>query len=70
MPEIDLEPKDYRAQPIKGEPIFHRGGLTRLFVFAAIIVVSIGTGFLLSPVYSFVRTHMMAPVVCAVIACD
>lgn len=38
MPDqYDLEPKDYRAQPLKGERVFAPGGFRRLAVYAAFI---------------------------------
>lgn len=49
MRQIDLEPRDYRAAPLKREPAFTPGGPTRLglfivMIFAAVLVSStIGT---------------------------
>ena len=42
MPDLDLEPKDYRAQPVKGEPIFRRGGLLFLVLFVVVVIVIAG----------------------------
>lgn len=49
MPDLDLEPKDYRAQPIKGEKVFASGGLMRIgFVAFAILVFFVLRGPLLA----------------------
>ena len=29
MPDIDLEPKDYRAKPVRGERVFTSSGIAR-----------------------------------------
>lgn len=35
MPDIDLEPKDYKATPIKGERFFAHHGATKLLAILA-----------------------------------
>ena len=47
MPEIDLDPKDYRAEPLKGEPVFARGGLLRLAAAAIFLAIAIVVSLLL-----------------------
>ncbi len=39
MPEIDLEPKDYRADPLKGERVFLPGGVRLLLTLAVVVTV-------------------------------
>lgn len=41
MPEIDLEPKNYRASPLKGEPIAQEDGLPRFMMWLAWLGLSI-----------------------------
>jgi len=54
MPEIDLEPKDYRAQPIKGERVFTRTGIMRLgFVFIVVVLALLANTYLRPPVHAF-----------------
>lgn len=38
MPDMDLDPKDYRASPVKGEPVFHPGGANLLLIAVLLIV--------------------------------
>ena len=52
MPHIDLDPKDYRAQPLKGEPVFARGGLLRLAIVAGFFLLMIGITFAIRVPYS------------------
>lgn len=40
-PQIDLEPKDYRADPLPGEPAMQPDGLARLAVYAAWIALGL-----------------------------
>lgn len=35
-PQIDLEPRDFRPRPAKGEPLFAPGGKRRLLLFVGI----------------------------------
>lgn len=44
MPEIDLEPKDYRAKPVKGEPVFVPGAGRRVLVWCTVFALCIGVG--------------------------
>ena len=37
MPDIDQDPRDYRAEPLKGEPVFRPGGLRILLAFFVVI---------------------------------
>lgn len=55
MPDqIDLEPQDYRADPIKGERVFQPGGLVKLLVYALVLGFFIGGNLLFSgPLYAF-----------------
>lgn len=50
MPQIDLEPKDYRAQPLKGERVFVTGGLRRLAIVVAWLVFGISMALIVSPI--------------------
>lgn len=52
MPEIDLDPKDYRAQPLRGEPVFARGGLVRLAVVVGVIVIFALLNFYVRPYFT------------------
>lgn len=54
MPEIDLEPKDYRAEPLKGEPVFAPGGLLRLGVYAGVVALGLVIAIIASPIYWWV----------------
>lgn len=47
---IDLDPKDYRAQPLKGEPVFARGGLLRLAVVAGFFAFMAGVTMIWAPI--------------------
>lgn len=38
MPDLDLEPRDFRPKPEKGEPVFREGGLLRLGIYAGFVV--------------------------------
>jgi hypothetical protein len=49
MPEIDLEPHEYRATRHR-EPIFNKGGITMIFAFIGLITVY---NFLGGYVYAF-----------------
>ena len=51
MPQMDLDPKDYRAQPIKGEKVFSPGGLKRLGIYLAFLAFMIGLGLLIQGPY-------------------
>lgn len=50
MPDLDLEPKDYRAQPLKGERVFAPGGLKRLAIYAAFVVGMLALGAVWQPI--------------------
>lgn len=39
MNQIDQDPRDYRADPIKGEPVFVRGGVDRVVYAAGIFFI-------------------------------
>lgn len=54
MPELDLEPKDYRAQPLKGEPVFASGGLKRLGIYLGFVAFMLILGALLAGPYDWV----------------
>lgn len=41
MPELELDPKNYKAQPLKGEKVFAPGGLKRLLLYVATVLVGI-----------------------------
>lgn len=41
MKQLDLEPKDYRTEPVKGARVFHRGGLLRLAVVVAVVLTGV-----------------------------
>jgi len=47
MPDIDLEPKDYRAKPVRGERVFTSSGIARLgFVFLVVVLVLLANRYL------------------------
>lgn len=46
MPDLDLEPKDYKATPIKGEPVILPGGLRRLAVYAVVLAAVLIAGWI------------------------
>jgi hypothetical protein len=69
VPDIELDPKDYRAKPIKGEPIFHKGGPKKVLLFFVMIGGMVGLNILLSPVYWFIHDHIMTPIVCGALGC-
>lgn len=54
MPQIDLEPKDYHAQPLKGEKVFAAGGLRRLAIVAGWFVFAIAVAFFMRPIAEFI----------------
>lgn len=41
MKQIDQDPRDYRAAPVKGEPVFAPGGLNK-FVYSAGLFLILG----------------------------
>lgn len=46
MPQIDLEPKEYKAQPIKGEPMFQPGAGKRVAAWVAVFCFMLGLSFI------------------------
>ena len=47
MKQIDLEPNEYRREPVKGETIFTSSGIARLgFLFILIIVIALANKYL------------------------
>jgi len=52
MPDIDLEPDDYHASPLPGEPIFHPGWWKVILGFIVFILVG---AFVLQPIFGFLR---------------
>jgi hypothetical protein len=50
MKQIDQEPRDYRAKPVKGEPIFQPGGLRRLGLWVLGLAISLAISI---PLYLF-----------------
>lgn len=54
MPDLDLEPKDYRGQPLKGEKVFAPGGLKRLGLYAAFVALMIVIAVAISVPYNAV----------------
>lgn len=53
MPDLDLEPRDYKAQPLKGEKVFAPGGLLRLAIYAGFVVFAIVLGLVLRGPYDW-----------------
>jgi hypothetical protein len=49
--QIEQNPRDYRAKPVRGEPIFHPGGLKRLAGFALWLVIGLAAAALTYPIY-------------------
>jgi hypothetical protein len=41
MPDLDLEPKNYRAEPLKGEKVFAPGGLKRIGLYLGFVAFAI-----------------------------
>jgi hypothetical protein len=55
MPDIDLEPHEYRGAPEPGQPVFKRGGLLRLGIYAGFVAAALIIGAILQPIaYGFV----------------
>jgi hypothetical protein len=52
--QIEQNPRDYRAKPVKGEPIFQPGGLRRFGLWAmgmaATLAIAIPLYFVLTPI--------------------
>lgn len=54
MPDIDLEPHEYRREPVKGETIFTTSGIARMgFLFILIVIIALANTYLRPPVYAF-----------------
>lgn len=51
--QIEQKPKDYRAQPLSGEPVFLPGGIKRLGFFALSLLIGLAAAVLTSPIYFF-----------------
>lgn len=49
--QIEQNPRDYRAKPVKGEPIFLPGGLMRLAGFALWLVIGLVATVVTYPIY-------------------
>jgi len=49
--QIEQHPRDYRAKPLKGEPVFQPGGLKRLAGFALWLVIGLVATVLTYPIY-------------------
>ena len=49
--QIEQNPRDYRAKPVKGEPVFQQGGLKRLAGFALWLVIGLAASVLTFPIY-------------------
>lgn len=49
MPDLDLEPKDYRADPVEGEPVMTHGGTARLLAIALAIIVGVAVTAFVGP---------------------
>lgn len=47
MPDLDLEPEQYRASPLKGEPVFHPYGKRILVLVVGLILVGVFLRFVL-----------------------
>lgn len=54
MPDLDLEPKDYQAEPLPGEPAVKPDGVARLAVFGAWIALGLFLAVVLrGPAFAF-----------------
>ncbi len=49
MPDIDLEPHEYRGAPEPGQPVFKRGGLLRLGIYAGFVALALVIGTVVYP---------------------
>lgn len=64
--QIDLEPRDYRAEPVKGEPVFVPGALRKaglnILILVAVLAIS-------APVYLLAKWAIspLEPIVRALI---
>lgn len=58
MPDLDLEPRDYRATPVKGEKAFAPGGLGRLLAYIAVIAAGVLISVVLSPISGWVSAWL------------
>lgn len=67
--QIDLEPRDYRSEPVKGEPIFHENGVLKILAFIGVFAIIMVTGYYLAPVREWTRAHIFQPAVCSVLNC-
>jgi hypothetical protein len=61
MPDIDLEPHEYRGAPEPGQPVFKRGGLLRLGIYAGFVALALVIG---TVVYPFAKwlTNVVWPI--------
>jgi hypothetical protein len=48
--QIDLEPVEFRGKPERGQPVFKRGGLTRLAVYVAAVAFALIVGAIMKPI--------------------
>lgn len=51
MKQIEQNPRNYRAKPVKGEPVFQPGGLKRLAGFGLWLVIGLVATVLTYPIY-------------------
>lgn len=56
LKQIDLEPKEYRAQPIKGEPALVPGALRRVAFYIVFALVSTVAGLALVVTVKFAES--------------
>lgn len=65
MRQIDLEPKDYRAAPVRGEPIFMPGAGKRALTWCITMVIAYAVCFVvqivMSPLEPFVKWLALLP---------
>jgi len=58
--QIDLEPKDYRADPLPGEPAMHEEGPANLAIVFAWIGLALFLGLIFKPVAHHITVWLRA----------
>lgn len=59
--QIDIDHEHYRAQGLPNEPVFKKGGLTRVAIFFAVLFVMMGLSTILRPIVSAIILPIVTP---------